>query len=101
MSSTVPSAVICVCKFETKPVTVVLHKRVAPLVSAGSLHSWVSPHADSKDLLERERGEKRKKRERVPSIYSHPYNEREKRGRGERRKREGRRRETGRYLVVW
>ena len=78
MSSTVPSAVICVCKFETKPVTVVLHKRVAPLVSAGSLHSWVSPHADSKDLLEREEGG-----ERVPSITSHTMRgKRGKRGKG-------------------
>ena len=83
------------CKFETKPVTVVLHRRVALLVSAGSLHSWVSPHADSKDPLEREEGG-----ERESTLNNEPYNEREKREERE-RKREGRRRETGRYLVVW
>ena len=82
---------ICVCKFETKPVTVVLHKRVSPLVSAGSLHSWVSPHADSKDLLERESGEKRKEeggerereREREStSTANHTTRERRAKGRG-------------------
>ena len=85
---------ICVCKFETKPVTVVLHKRVSPLVSAGSLHSWVSPHADSKDLLERESGEKRKEeggeRERErESTSSANHTTRERRAKGRGKEKEG------------
>ena len=100
VSSTVPSTVLCVCKFETKLVTRVLHKRVAPLVSAGSLHSWVSLHEDSRDLLERERER--------GLVSNQPYNERKKeKGKGRGRREGGRRREAGResfcdiYLVVW